>query len=292
MLTWFNKKEVVTNDKVRVIPRRTRSEGSRVKRGATLTKRRKFLIVSIVLTLGLWIIQSLSVEGRYMAIVVLAMMSAVLTGWSLLTDLRGVAWILDLILPTLYPTVVAVFYFVLPQAAVTRWVVLLLFTVSMYGLLLTANIFAVAAIRTIQLLRAARAVGFLLSIFTAALFFHVIYSLHLPLLVVVGLVFLATYPILLQGIWSYTLHTDISRDLLSAAIGALVVAELALVISFWVIDPPLASVMLSMATYVIMGLFQHEAEGRLFPRTVQEFVGFSTIVFLVVVVSTISRWMK
>ncbi len=290
MLTWFKKNE--SNIVERVIPRRSRVVGSKVKRGATLTKRRKFLIVSLILTLGLWIIQSLSVEARYLAIVILAVVSAVLTGWSLITDLRGVAWVLDLILPTLYPTVVAVFYFLLPQAAVTRWVVLLLFTISMYGLLLTANIFAVASIRTIQLLRAARAVGFLLSILTSALFFHVIYSLHLPLLVVVGLVYLVTYPILLQGIWSYTLHTDISRDLLSAAIGALVVAELALAISFWLIDPPLASVMLSMATYVIMGLFQHEAEGRLFPRTVQEFAGFSSIVFLVVIVTTIIRWMN
>lgn len=292
MLTWFKRNDSVDQQKNRVVPRRLRSEGVKVKRGATLTKRRKFLIVSLLLTLGLWIIQSLSVEARYTAIVVLAILSAGLTGWSLIKDLRGVAWVLDLILPTLYPTVVAVFYFLLPQASVTRWIVLLVFSISMYGLLLTANIFAVAAIRTIQLLRAARAVGFLLSILTAALFFHVIYSLHLPLLVVVGLVYLVTYPILLQGIWSYTLHTDISRDLLSAAIGALVVAELALAISFWLIDPPLASVMLSMATYVIMGLFQHEAEGRLFPRTVSEFVGFSTIVFLVVVVTTVARWMK
>ncbi len=291
MLTWFKKSER-GGEVAHVIPRRSRLANTKVKRGATLTKRRKFLLVSLLLTFGMWVIQSLSVEARYLAILVLAVMSAGLTGWALFRDLRGVAWVLDLILPTLYPTVVAVFYFLLPQAALTRWIVLGLFTISMYGLLLTANIFAVAAIRTIQLLRAARAVGFLLSILTAALFFHVIYSLHLPLLVVVGLVYLVTYPILLQGIWSYTLHTDIKRDLLSAAIGALVVAELALAISFWLIDPPLASVMLSMATYVIMGLFQHEAEGRLFPRTVQEFVGFSTIVFLVVVVTTVARWMR
>lgn len=290
MLTWFKKSQLL--DKPRVIPRRIRGEVAKYKRGATLTKRRKFLIVSLLLTLGMWIIQSLSVEARYLAIVVLAVFSAALTAWSLIKDLRGVAWVLDLILPTLYPTIVAIFYFLLPQAAVTRWIVLLLFSITMYGLLLTANIFAVAAIRTIQLLRAARAVGFLLSILTSALFFHVLYSLHLPLLVVVGLVFLVTYPILLQGIWSYTLHTDISRDLWSAAVGALVVAELALAISFWLIDPPLASVMLSMATYVVMGIFQHNAEGRLFPRTVQEFLGFSMIVFVVVVGTTIVRWMK
>lgn len=290
MLTWFKKKELISSPE-RVIPRRKRELGSRVRRGATLTKRRKFLLVSMLLTIGLWVIQNLNVEARYLAIVILALCSAGMTAWSLRTDLRGVAWFLDLILPTLYPTTVAIFYFLLPQAAMTRWVVLFLFTVSMYGLLLTANIFAVASIRTIQLLRAARAVGFLLSILTSALFFHVIYALHLPILVVVGLVYLVSYPILLQGVWSYTLDSDIKRVMLSAAVGALIIAELSLAICFWLIDPPLASVMLSMAMYVVMGMFQHEAEGRLFPRTIQEFVGFSLIVFLVVAGATISRWL-
>lgn len=288
MWPWSKKKSVAG---VRpVVPRRERVRTLN-KRGASLTKRRKFLLVSLVLTVGLWIVQRLSVEMRYGAIALLSLVSAGLTAWALFKDLRGNGWVLNLILPTLYPTTVAVFYFLLPQANVTRFVVLLLFAVSMYGLLLTANIFAVAAIRTIQLLRAARAVGFLLSILTSALFFHVVFSLHLPFLVGVGLVYLVSYPILLQGIWSYTLHTQIQRDLMSAAVGALVIAELALAISFWAIDPSLASVMLSMAMYVVMGLFQHEAEGRLFARTVQEFVGFAAIVFVVVVLAVIRRWL-
>lgn len=286
MLTWYKKK---TNERVVA----TRGRGAvRVKKGATLTKRRKFVLVSLLLTIGMWILQSLSVEQRYVAVLLLGLASAGLTGWALLSDLRGSAWILDLILPTLYPTTVAIFYFLLPQAIATRGIVLLLFAVSMYGLLLTANIFAVAAIRTIQLLRAARAVGFLLSILTSALFFHVVYSLHLPLLVVVGLVYIVSFPILLQGIWAYTLRDDTKRDVMSSAVGALVIAELALAISFWMIDPPLASVLLSMAMYVVLGLFQHDAEGRLFPRTVTEFVGFAAIVFVVVAISTIVRWVN
>ncbi len=284
MLTWRKKKvDEKTQGRGRIV---------KVKRGATLTKRRKFVLVSLLLTMGMWVLQSLSVEQRYFAVFLLGVASAVLTGWSLLKDLRGSAWFLDLILPTLYPTTVAIFYFLLPQANATRGIVLLLFAISMYGLLLTANIFAVAAIRTIQLLRAARAVGFLLSILTSALFFHVVYSLHLPLLVVVGLVYIVSFPILLQGIWSYTLHDDTKRDVMSAAVGALVIAELALAISFWLIDPPLASVLLSMAMYVVLGLFQHDAEGRLFPRTVTEFVGFAGIVFVVVAVATIVRWVN
>ena len=240
--------------------------------------------------MGLWIIQSLTVEARYWSVLGLGLISYGLTAWSLSSDLRGKAWILDLILPTLYPTTMAFFYFLLPQASTTRWIILGLFAISMYGLLLTANIFAVAAIRTIQLLRAARAVGFLLSILTLALFYHVVFSLHLPFIVGVALIFIVSYPILVQGIWSYTLEDKPKRELAYAGAGALILSEFALVLSFWMIDPPLASVLLSMVTYVVLGLFQHEVEDRLFVRTTQEYIGFAAIVFIVVGVTVILRW--
>ncbi|PIW08570.1 hypothetical protein COW38_00510, partial [Candidatus Collierbacteria bacterium CG17_big_fil_post_rev_8_21_14_2_50_45_7] len=125
------------------------------KRG--LTKRRKFLLVAILLSFGLLIVQKLPIESRYSAIGFYALSAYLLTAWSLLKDLRGVNWIVNLILPTMYPISVALFYFLLPQAMVTRTIVVILFLISMYALLLTSNIFAVATTRTIQLLRAARA---------------------------------------------------------------------------------------------------------------------------------------
>lgn len=257
-----------------------------------LTKRRKFVLISLFLAFELWIIQSLTVEQRYLAMLVLAASSYGLTAWALHKDLRGWVWILDLILPTLFPTMVAFFYFLLPQAPVTRWVVLLGFSIAMYGLLLTANIFAVAAIRTIQLLRAGRAVGFMLSVLSSALFYHVIFSLHLPLPVVIGLVLLISFPILLQAIWSYTLAEKPNKELAYAGVGAVVIAEFALAVSFWVVDPALSAILLAMVMYEVMGLFQHEVEGRLFERTIQEFVGFAVIVFIVVTTATIVRWLN
>lgn len=257
-----------------------------------LTKRRKFLLVSVALSLGLLIVQRLTVESRYGAIAIYAALAYLLTAWSLLKDLRGVNWVVNLILPTFYPVSVALFYFLLPQAPLTQTVVLVLFGISMYGLLLTANIFAVASIRTIQLLRAARAVGFLLSILTSAFLFHVILSLHLAWWVVGVMAFAVALPILWQGVWSYVVSATIKREFYYALVGAVVMAEIAIALSFWLIDVPLASVVLAMGMYVVLGLFQHDLEGRLFRRTIQEYVGFAGIVFVVVTMAVIFRWMR
>lgn len=257
-----------------------------------MTKRRKFLLVSILLSFGLLIVQRLPVESRYSAIGFFALSAGLLTTWSLLKDLHGTAWLVNLILPTLYPVSVALFYFLLPQAAVTRAIVVLLFAVSMYALLLTVNIFAVATTRTIQLLRAARAVGFILSILTSAFLFHVIFSLRVAGWLVGLLVFAASLPILWQGVWSYVASSTVKREFYYALVGAVIMSEMAIALSFWLIEVPMASVVLAMGMYVTLGLFQHDLEGRLFSRTIQEYLGFAGIVFLVVTTAVVMRWMR
>lgn len=254
------------------------------------SKRRKFVLVAIFLSLALLVLQRLTVEDRYFAIIGLSGLSYGLTAWALWRDLRGPAWIVNMILPTLYPTAVGLFYFLLPQAAMTQMVIMLFFAASMYGLLLTTNIFAVASIRTIQLLRAARAVGFLLAILTSALLYHVIFSLRIPGYLVTALVLTVSYPLVLQNVWVYTMSDRLGRELLYALIGAVMIAEFAAALSFWLIDPPLASVMLAMVMYVVAGLFQHEMEGRMFSRTIQEFIWFAGIVFTVITAAILARW--
>lgn len=257
-----------------------------------MTKRRKFLLVSVLLSLGLLVVQRLPVDSRYSAIGFFALAAYLLTAWSLLKDLHGINWLVNLILPTMYPVAVALFYFLLPQAAATRAIVVILFGISMYGLLLTVNIFAVATTRTIQLLRAARAVGFILSILTSAFLFHVIFSLRLSLWLVGILVFVVSLPILWQGVWSYVASSTIKKEFYYGLVGAVVISQMAIALSFWLIDVPMASIVLAMATYVTLGLFQHDIEGRLFSRTIQEYLGFAGIVFLVVTTAVIMRWTR
>lgn len=259
---------------------------------AQMSKRRRFVIVALMLTVGLWVIQKLPVESRGVAIGILGVASCSLSMWSLRNDLSGITWLVDLILPTLYPMSVALFYFLLPQLFLTRALMLIVFAISMYALLLTANIFAVATNRTIQLLRAARTVGFLLSVMTATLIYHVLFSLNMPLWAVTVLSSAVAFPVFLQGVWGYTLGVKLEKgELLYSAIGTILTMEMTMAMTFWQVEPLMASVMLSMMTYVLLGLFQQDIDKRLFRKTIQEYVWFMGIVYLVVASVVMSRWM-
>ena len=115
-----------------------------------MSKRKRFILVSSLLTIGLFVLQYIPVERRYMAIGGFALLSLVLSGLVVLTDKKGYQWFTALCLPALYPTSVALFYFLLPEHLLVRFALLLVFGVGMYALLLTENIFAVASVRTIS----------------------------------------------------------------------------------------------------------------------------------------------
>jgi len=84
----------------------------------------------------------------------------------------------------------------------------------------------------------------------------------------------------------------VKKEFYYALVGAVVIAQMAIALSFWLIEVPLASVVLAMGMYVILGLFQHDTEGRLFSRTIQEYLGFAGIVFIVVTLAVVYRWLR
>lgn len=256
-----------------------------------LTKRRKFVLVSLILSIGLLVVQNLPPEERFLAFLVYFFVSYVLSAWSLRTDLNGIEWLTNLILPSMFPVSVGLFYFLLPQQTITRLIVLVLFVVGMYALLLTANIFAVASIRTIQLLRAARAVGFLLTVLTSVFLFHLILSFKYGAFLIGILVFFVSYPLIMQGLWSSELKTRLTSKVVKySLISSLILGQFGVAISFWPVDVAMGSIFLAMIVYVLLGVFQHLMEERLFKKTMQEYLGFGAIVFVIVVVSVLLRW--
>jgi hypothetical protein len=247
-----------------------------------MSKRRKLVIAALALTLALVSIQSIEIEARYQAIGVLAGLAYGFSAWALLEDLKGIEWLTVLILPVLYPVSVALFYFLLPERILTRVGIMGLFGVGMYALLLTENIFNVAAIRTIQLLRAAHAVGFLLSLLVAFFLWNTIFSFKLAGWWNAILVFITAWPLLLQAIWSVNLEDYLSKQVLNYTWGlSWVLASLALMISFWPVTIMVASLFLVTVLYVILGLAQHKLSGRLFKKTVEEYVWVGGIALII-----------
>lgn len=247
-----------------------------------MSKRKRFVLVSLLLTLGLLGVQFVRVEHRYSAIILLSGLSYLFSAWALSEDLKGIEWLTVLTLPFLFPLSVGLFYFLLPGNLVARLLILAVFSVGIYALLLTANIFSVAAIRTIALLRAAHAVGFLLTLVTGFFLFDTIWSFRLPFSLNSALVFVSSFPLFLQSLWSHVLdERRVDRRTFLFSLGLAVgLAEIALALSFWPVTVPVASLFLVAMVYVGLGISQYHFSERLFRRTLYEYVGVGVIVLL------------
>jgi hypothetical protein len=250
-----------------------------------MTKRQKFILSSVILSMGLMVIQWVDVDYRYVAILGFFLITYMITAWALFEDLKGVEWITILSLPSLYATAVALFYFLLPDSVISKSVILGLFGLGLYALFLTENIYSVAAIRTIQLLRAAHAVGFLLSVLTLVLFYNSIFSFKWSYWLNAVASFIVTFPIMLQGLWSVKLEKKIDTGILLMSLAtALLIAQLAAAFSFLPATVWIAALFLSTFVYVSLGIMQHAIHERLFKRTLYEYLSVGAFVLIATLV--------
>jgi len=252
-----------------------------------ISKRQKFIVTAFLLSAGLLAIQLANISWRYQAILGLTLLTYLFSAWSLREGLNGLEWLTVLILPTLFTAGVGLFYFLLPASWLARLPVAVLYGLGIYALLLTENIFSVAAIRNIQLLRAAHAVGFLLTLLTAFFLYDTILSFRLFFWLNFILVFLVSFPLFLQGLWSINLEERISQQLWFYSLAlSLVVAEGALVLSFWPMTVSANSLALITTMYVILGLTQQHLSQRLFKRTINEYLTVGLVVLAVMIITT------
>jgi hypothetical protein len=246
-----------------------------------MSKRQKFILSAVLLSFGLMVTQWVEVEYRYVAIFGFFLTTFLVSAWALFEDLKGVEWITILSLPSLYAAAVGLFYFLLPDSWLSRTIILGLFGLGLYALYLTENIYSVASIRTIQLLRAAHAVGFLLSVLTLILFYNSIFSFRWPYWQNGLAAFAVTVPIMLQGLWSVKLEKRIGKEVLLMTLAlSFLVGQLAVVLSFLPATVWIAALFLATFVYVSLGISQHALNERLFARTLYEYLSVGLFVLI------------
>lgn len=192
-----------------------------------------------------------------------------------------------MILPALYPASVGLFYFLLPVNVLFRAILLSLFGLGMYALLLTENIYAVAANRTIQLVRAAHAVGFLLTVITAVFLIGTVFGLRLSFWTNGIMVALILWPLFVKGLWSATIQkSNPFKIWLYSAVLSIVGGEIAMFTGFLPMTPLVAAILVSGYLYVTLGLMQQNLQERLFSKTIREYVWVGIIAFLAALLVT------
>lgn len=252
-----------------------------------LSKRQRFVITSISLATGFLLIGNLDNDWKFLGIAALSALTALLFFWSLKEGIGLNATALTLILPAFFTLGVGLFWFLLPSTVFTRLPILILFGVGIYVLCLTMNIFSVSAVRTIALARAAKGVGFVLTLFTAFLLFDAILSVRASIFLSLILVALVSFPLFLQGLWVSRLKLQIEKKLLVySAISTLSLSIIYVLLFFWPVSVIEGSIFLTVGVYMLLGLGQVQLEGRLFKQTVREYLLVGSFVFLILLLLT------
>lgn len=266
---------------------RIRKWFKRTERKMTLSKREQLVMVTAVLTSGLVLTQLISFEWRYPMVLLLSLAATVGCAFVLREDINGIEWLTLLTLPMLFTASVGLFYFLLPVRWATRLPVAVGYGIGMYALLLTENIFNVAAERGIGLLRAAHSVGFLLTLVTYFLLLSTVLSFRLTVFFNAAVIGAVSFLLILQSIWSYELAPVITKRVGEIAMAlSFIFFELAWIFYFWPMKPMLVALVLTTAFYSFVGIGQQYVVEKLYKRTMIEFLAVFSIVFLLAMVTT------
>lgn len=252
----------------------------------SLSKRQKFVLAAIFLSLGMFI--SFFFSGWPL----------VLTGFSLSTltvlslfliireDIKGTFYLPLFVLPFFYSMSFTLFYLLTPQRLLSRIISTGLFAFGLYSMFLTQNIFAVSSTRTIVLLRSARIVSFVLTILVLFFLINFIFSLRLPVFLTPIVVSLICFFLNFQSLWIYGNFekSAIPEILLYSTFITLSIFELSVILIFWPVSSAIYSIFLTGIFYIYSGLSHAWIEKRLFRGIMWEYiwVGFLSILILFV----------
>lgn len=246
-----------------------------------ISKRLRFLISSIILLFGFVSIQFVDESFRFQMIAILVFISGLFSYWSFYEGIGLNMTITSIILPMLYTLGVGIFWFLLPASVYTQIPIVIFYAVGAYVLFSTMNIYTVSSSKTIALLRAARGVGFVLTLVTAFLLFDAILSIRQNAFISSSLVFTTSFLLFIQGFWSIDLEKKLDAKIrLITLISSLVITELALSISFWPVTVVVGSLFLTSGVYLLLGLGQTKLEDRLFAGAIREYLTVGLIVFI------------
>lgn len=265
-----------------------------------MSKRSKFVIVSLLVSTCLWLSGFVNVDLRFGLTLGIAALAYVCSVWVLFEDLKGIEWLTLMVLPTMFTLGAALFVNFLPNsiprlfgrffelemamllANILKMVYFLFVSVCLYGVLLIENIFSVASIRTIQLFRAARSVNFILTLLTALFFFTTVFGLKIAFYWIGLLVFLITFVLAFPSMWSVDLKLGELRILYRLSfLVALTMAMVGISLAFWPIKAFMAGLILTSVLYTQLGIIEQRLSSRVYLEGVVEYAVTVLIIILV-----------
>lgn len=254
-----------------------------------VSKRQKFVLVVSLLSLSLFLSEFLGGQYFIAATVILSIATDIALYLILKDDIQGTFFYPIFILPFLYTFAFNLFYSLVPARILSRMAVTLVYGFGLYSLFLTQNIFAVSGIRTINLLRSARIVSFVLTLVILFFLINVSFSLRLPIIVLPLLVLIVSLLLSFQSLWVYVFDRTLLPEIFLAA-GAISFSlmELSLILILWPVNASIYSIFLTGVFYAYSGVINAWIEKRLFKGILWEYIWIGSLSIMILLF--FSKW--
>ena len=237
-----------------------------------LTKRQKISISSVLLASGIYALPILDETARLGLLSALLVASYFLSVWSIYGVFSPFELVSLFVLPVILTASFGLFFTQFEVGMGTRLILTLIFIAVMYTILLSENIFNVSTERNIPLVRAARTVGYLATLFVSFVFFTLLFGLGLNSFVFAASASIIAGLLFAQGLWQIELKETDPRSLVYySLVGGLILGEVAWALSFWPLEPPKVGLAAAAAIYVLLGILQHHIRENLSKRMVFEY---------------------
>lgn len=249
-----------------------------------MSKRNKFLILSLILTLFLTRLPSLPRSYSGLGLIVFVFLSGLFAVFSLWEYLSGIEYVTLLTLPILFALGMGSVVLLFPNfSGYFKTAIYGVYFLTNYTLLLSLNIFNVASEKPIPLLRAAYTSSFLITTFTAFPILTLMYKWSLGITVEIIVVFILTFLLSFQSLWSVFLPKNIVGTSFRASLFmSWLMAETALVFSFFPMESFFRSLLLSTFFYIYLGFSHQYLKKALNVKSVFEYVFVGLVIVVLV----------
>jgi len=254
---------------------------------ASLGSKRQRLVISVILlSIGLFVSEHFLGKSGIYLVFVLSVLTDFLLFLALRKDLKDNFIPQIFILPFIFSLSFGTFYLLVPARLLTRIFMTGVYATGLYSLFLSENIFTVSSMRTIALLSGARTVTFTLTLLSFFFLSNVIFSMHLNVFITLVIIFIYTFPMVLQALWIHALEKSIFSEVSWTLLLTVCLFELSAILWFWPSTPTLIALFLTGVFYSLVGLTQMWFDKRLFKAVIWEYVLVSIIVFIALVLYT------
>ncbi|MCX7956223.1 MAG: hypothetical protein N2593_03940 [Patescibacteria group bacterium] len=258
------------------------------KRAIKIEKRLRLVISSFFLSLLIFFSTFFYFDKAPIFIPLLLITTYFFTYFSLIEKIEKIGWLNLFLMPIMLTISFYVFYFLFPGRWLTRLPFIIIYSISIYAVLLCSNIFSVGIEKSLQLYRAAFSINFFYQTLISFLFFNIVFSLKEYFYINMILSGVITFFLSFQLFWTVKLDKNLDKkNLLFAFLISLIIAQLSALLSFIPLRSTSIALFLTATFYSLSGIIYNYLDKKLFKETIREYV-FVWIFVLIITFFSIS----